>query len=456
MENVVIKIEKAIFEGRYLSHLPSGEVLILDGFAQPGETVKVEIRKKKKGYSEGMIMDVIEAQPGRQDAPCPYFGQCGGCQYQHLEYDRQLALKTEILRENLWQGAKLKDWPGLNVVGATESWRYRNKMELNFVDDDFGFALGQCYRGSFQRIVDLEDCLLFPDGIAQIIKAAKAWRHKYSLTCFDRYRFVGFLRHLVIRRAYHTDQWMIVMTTSDDYSASDDIGIQKVLMDFLTFLPKNFKLTSYYHRMVRLQRRRGESYTDTLLKGNPYITEKLLDLDYQISADAFFQNNTIQAENLITELLSHCRNLDQRPILDLYCGVGTFTLPLAKLDAQRTIYGLEIVPSAVAAAQSNAKLNNLNNIEFLVGDASRLVNTLKDKNFSAIVVDPPRAGLDPKVIAFLLAMKTQNIFYISCNPTTLSRDLALLSPLYEAKVIKGFDLFPQTYHLESFVKLDLK
>lgn len=458
MEELSAKIEKAIFEGRYLSHLPNGQVLLLEGFGQPGETVKVHIYKKKKGYSEGTIIDVEQSMPGRQTPPCPYFGQCGGCQYQHLEYERQLAIKTEILRENLWQGAKITKWPDLTVQAAPEAWRYRNKIELNFVNDDFGFALGQCYKGSFLRIVDLDDCLIFPEPLADIIKAAKAWRHKYFLSCFDRRKFVGFLRSLVVRRAYHTNQWMIIIITSDDYpeNCMDSVSLQKLFMDFLSFLPKDFVVQSFYHRLIKLYRRRGETFTDTLIKGKPYIIEKLLDLDYQISADAFFQNNTVQAENLVTELLSHCKNLDNRPILDLYCGVGTFTLPLARLNPERKIYGLEIVPSAVAAAEDNARLNNLHNLEFLVGDASKMVKQLQDKNFSGIVVDPPRSGLPLSVIDFLLKMKTPQIFYISCNPVTLSRDLALLSSLYEVKVIKGFDLFPQTYHLESFVRLDLR
>jgi 23S rRNA (uracil1939-C5)-methyltransferase len=458
MENVTVKIEKAIFEGRYLSRLPNGQVLLLEGFSQPGEIVKAAIYKKKRDYCEGKILEVETSVEGRVTPPCPHFGQCGGCQYQHLEYERQLAIKTSILSENLRKGAKITDWPDLSVSAAPEVWRYRNKMELNFVDDDFGFALGQCYKGSFLRIVDLDDCLIFPEPVAKIIKAAKAWRHKYLLTCFDRRKFVGFLRHLTIRHAHHTNQWMIILVTSDDYpdNYTDSVSLQKLFMDFLSFLPKDFVVQSFYHRLIKLYRRRGENFTDTLLKGTPYITEKLLDLDYQISADAFFQNNTVQAESLVKELLSHCQNLDERPILDLYCGVGTFTLPLAKLDDKRTIYGLEIVPSAVEAAKENAHLNNLHNLEFLVGDASRLVNTLKDKNFSAIVVDPPRSGLEGRVISFLLEMKTPHIFYISCNPTTLSRDLALLSASYEVKVIKGFDLFPQTYHLESFVRLDLR
>ncbi|HOX96853.1 MAG TPA: 23S rRNA (uracil(1939)-C(5))-methyltransferase RlmD [bacterium] len=458
MEELSVKIEKAIFEGRYLSHLPNGQVLLLEGFAQPGEIVKVGIYKKKKDYCEGRILEVETAVEGRITPPCPYFGRCGGCQYQHLEYERQLTLKTAILAENLRQGAKIQAWPGLNVVGAPEIWRYRNKIELNFVDDDFGFALGQCYKGSFYKIVDLDDCLLFPEPVAAIIKAAKEWRQKYALSCFDRHHFVGFLRHLVIRHAHHTNQWMIIIVTSDDYPENypDNTSLQKLFKDFLNFLPKDLSVTSFYHRLIRLQRRKRESYTDTLLAGKAHIIEKLLDLDYQISSDAFFQNNTVQAERLIEELLGHCGQLDQRPILDLYCGVGTFTLPLARLNPQRKIHGLELVASAVAAAQANARLNNLDNLEFLVGDASKMVKQLRDHDFGAIVVDPPRSGLDPVVVAFLLEMKTPHIFYISCNPVTLSRDLALLSPLYEAKVIKGFDLFPQTYHLESFVRLDLK
>ena len=457
---IQLTIEKAIFQGKYLARLDDGEVVLLEGIAMPGEKVEVRLFKHKKNYWEGKILKVLEEGEGRVKAPCPYFGRCGGCQYQHMEYDKQLEIKQGILEENLRQMGKMEDFTLEPVIGSPEIWRYRNKSELNFVDDDYnGFCLGQCEKGSWLKIVDMEDCHIFPEEFQKITKVFRDWRGHFNLTSFHRKKFVGFLRNLIMRRAYHTNEWMLVVVTSDDYPdffKKDNIeeSIKELFSYFIEKLKDEFDLKSVVWRMIKLRRGKGERYEDSLIWGDNFITEKLLDIEYRISPDAFFQNNTLQAENLVKTALDYLEiEENKKPILDLYCGVGTFTLALARNFPERKIYGLELVESAVEAAAENAKLNKIENIEFLVGDATKMVDQLRDKDFGAIVVDPPRSGLTVKVIEFLMDMAPETIVYVSCSPVTLSRDLGLLKKDYEIEKIQAVDLFPQTYHLETVVKL---
>ena len=462
---VELVIEKAIFQGKYLARLDDGEVVLLEGIAVPGEKVEVRLFKHKKNYWEGRIVKVLEEIEGRVKPKCEYFGKCGGGQYQHINYDMQIEIKQGILKENLIQMGKLTDddFKLEPVIKSPEIWRYRNKSELNFVDDDYnGFCLGQCEKGSWLKIIDLEDCTIFPEEFKKITKILREWREHFDLSSFHRKKFVGFLRNLIMRRSYHTGEWMLIVVTSDDwpefFDRSDIEGsIKNMFNHFIEDLKDEFNLKSVVWRMIKLRRKKGERYEDSVVWGEAFITEKLLDIEYRISPDAFFQNNTLQAENLVKTTLSYLEiEDDDRPILDLYCGVGTFTLALAKQYPKRTIYGLEWVETAVEAAAENAKLNNIENIDFLVGDASKMVSELKDKNFGAIVVDPPRSGLTVKVIDFLLEMEAESLIYVSCSPVTLSRDLSLLTQKYDIEKIQGIDLFPQTYHLETVVKLRIK
>lgn len=465
---VQLTIEKALFEGKYLARLPEGEVVLLEGIAVPGETVEALLLKHRKNYWEGQVLkqvqdDTLSKADARVKATCPYFGRCGGCQYQHMNYEKQLEIKQGILAENLRQMGKMTDFELEPVIASPEIWRYRNKSELNFVDDDFnGAVLGQCEKGSWLKIVDMEDCHIFPEEFQKITKVFRDWRDHFSLSSFHRKKFVGFLRHLIMRRAYHTGEWMLIVVSSDDYpdffkKDNIDESIKELFSYFIEKLKDEFNLKSVVWRLIKLRRGKGESYLDKNIWGDDFITEKLLDLEYRISPDAFFQNNTPQAENLIKTALDYLElEVNDKPILDLYCGVGTFTLALAKNFPDRKIYGLELVASAVEAAAANSNLNNLENIEFMVGDATKMVDDLRDKDFGAIVVDPPRAGLTVKVIEFLLEMAPPSIVYVSCSPVTLSRDLGLLKEKYDIEKIQGVDLFPQTYHLETVVKLKKK
>lgn len=461
---VQLKIEKPLFKGKYLSRLDSGEVVILDGIAVPNEKVEVQLLKHRKDYWEGKILKPVQdSGENRVEARCQYFGRCGGCQYQHVSYEKQLEMKASILEDNLNRMAKLNEVEVREIIPSPEIWRYRNKSELNFIDDDYnGFCLGQCEKGSWLKIVDMEDCLIFPEEFKIITKIFREWRNAFNLTSFHRKKFVGFLRHLVMRRSYHTDEWMLVVVTSDDwpefFSVQDiDESIQKLFNFFIIKLKDEINLKSVVWRMIKLRRKKGETYEDKVVWGQAYIEENLLDLTYRITSDAFFQNNTLQAENLVKTVIDNLDLKDEnKAILDLYCGVGTFTLPLAKHFPNNKIYGLEWVKSAVNAASANAELNDLSNIDFIVGDATKMVDDLQSKDFGAIVVDPPRAGLTNKVREFLKEMSVPELIYVSCNPVTLSRDLGDLKSHYEIEFIQPIDLFPQTYHLETVVKLKAK
>lgn len=449
-----VVIEKLVFEGKALARLDDGRVCFIVGDCLPGERVFVQVIKKRRDYMEAQVLKRLSDSPDRVPAPCQYFGTCGGCFLQNLSYEKQLITKRDYVQE-VFDKIMRNNVPSLlPIVGSPMEFRYRHKILLNFyVEDDGSLALGYYHKGSWFRVIDVVDCFLFDERLTSVLQIVREWARENNLTAFHHRHLRGFLRNITIRHSISYDEWMFgVVTTDEEFN-------NVIWSDLLDRLSGVINLKSFYWRMVRVKRDRGESHHDTLVWGDSFITERVANIDFRVRFEDFFQNNVAQATALVEYVLKSLDGCDiskSSCILDLYCGVGTFTLPLAAHYGAR-VYGVELVSSAIDSARDNALRNKITGIEFLCKNVDSIIDDLFTENtYDAVVVDPPRAGLGNKVVFGLLEAKPSVIVYISCNSATMARDLVGLQLSYDISELKAFDLFPQTYHAECVAILKLR
>jgi len=443
-----VTIEKLVFGGKSLARHEDGRVVFVVGDTLPGEKILVEQVRKKKDYIEAKVIKRLSDAPNRQKAPCPYFGVCGGCFIQNLSYEDQLSTKQGYLQEIFDKMLPKQNITLQPIIGSPQEWRYRHKILLNFfADDSDEIQLGYYHKGSWFRVIDVQDCLLFDERLGGILQTVRDWANEHELPIFHHRKYTGLLRNITLRHSQAYDEWLAAIVTTDQEFD------QAIFTDLIERLQQLVNLKSFYWRMVPVQRKKGETQYDTHIWGEEYITEQLADLDFEVRYGDFFQNNVRQATQMVNYVLDAIDATPESKILDLYCGVGTFTLPLAKKFGVG-VFGVEIVQTAIDSAQKNATKNGITDINFLCKDVSKVIDeVLADAAYDVIVVDPPRAGIDAKVIQGLLQSNAEQIIYISCNPTTLARDLMGLGLKYDVVSVQPFDLFPQTYHAECIAVL---
>ncbi len=446
-----VKIEKLVFGGKSLAHLPDGKVVFVIGDVLPGENVLVQVCKSKKDFIQAKLVDRLSDSNKRIKPACKYFGKCGGCFVQSLEYSEQIKVKQEYFNEIFQKLLKKVSIEISPIIPSDLKFHYRQKLEMTFSQDkDKGLVLGFCEKGSWFKVLDIDECLLFDKRHKQILSLLKQICKQNKLSVFNTQNFQGLLRNFIIRKTFATDEWMFALVTTDE---DFDLEIYK---DFCEQASKLVNLKSAYHRIISPKRKKGETWIDKVVFGQEFIVEKFAGLDFRVRLADFFQNNISQAEKMVKFVVENIDDHSQK-ILDLFSGIGTFTLPLAKNFAKSQVFGVEIVESAVKSAEQNAKLNNIQNVNFVCQDVNKICNQVLEQDFYDIVlVDPPRAGLSFKVIKSLLKSEPKKIIYVSCNPTTLVRDLDFLVQKYSIVKIQPFDLFPQTYHIETIVVLEKK
>jgi 23S rRNA (uracil-5-)-methyltransferase RumA len=390
-------------------------------------------------------MSVISNSPAEAPASlCRHFGSCGGCAIQDKPYEAQLAYKKEKISAAL---SGLTGLPALSMLGAPQTENYRNKMEFSFGDvyppvPGRWLHLGMKPKGRWHTILDLEECRLPSPEAAPLLAAVRAWAAREKVPPYNSHKKEGQLRHLVLREAKNRPERMVVLvTTSGDVPKESFVAAVKSVYPATTILlGRNEKLSD-------------TAVSDALevLAGPGFITETLNfpegSVDYRISPLSFFQTNTLGTQRLYGLLRDWTRELGAKLMLDLYCGGGGIALSLA--GAVEKVIGVESNLSAVADAKSNAELNRLANCEFYGAAVEFLLPALLDMEPDAAVVDPPRPGLHAAAVAALLASSPRVLFYVSCNPDALARDLKALSPRYRALRLVGVDLFPHTDHVET-------
>ena len=450
-----LRIEKTAFGGKGLARL--GEYVVFVKDTLPGDVVKAKVFKRKSNFAEARLLEILQPSEMRIKAPCRYFAWCGGCTWQNLSYQDQLLIKQEHVIDSLRHLGGIKNIEVRNTLPSELEWGYRNKMEFSFADrrwllpEELGneeiskdFALGLHIPGTFDKILDIDECLLQSTAANQILRIVDEYCRANHLVPYGVRSHDGYLRYLVIRESSYSGELMVNLVT-----AYEDRKILEPLAKNLH--ESNPLITSIVNNINSRKAQIAQGEKEILLFGQDYITEKLGSFEFRISANSFFQTNTRQAVNLYETVLDYADLTGVEKVADLYCGTGTITLFLSLKCAEVT--GYELAASAVEDARSNALNHERNNVRFVDGD---LLNNLKDIDFSAdvIVTDPPRSGMHPGVCEQLARSGAEKIVYVSCNPTTMARDIALMQPNYRLSRVQPVDMFPHTYHVETVALLE--
>jgi len=426
----------------------------------PGDVVDIKVIKKRKKYLEGRVTKFHEYSADRIKPRCIHFGVCGGCKWQHLPYKLQLHYKEKQVKDNLTRIGKT-ELPVINpIIGSEEIYMYRNKLEYTFshkrwltkeeVISDTKFekedALGFHIPGLFDKVLDIKECHLQPDPSNSIRNAVRQYAHDKDLQFFDLREQMGFLRNIVIRNSLEGNVMVIVVFFHEDVEQRTGL---------LDFLDSQFpQITSL---MYVINSKRNDSLNDqnpVLYKGEDHLFEEMDGLKFRIGPKSFYQTNTRQALVLYRVAREFAELSGNEVVYDLYTGTGTIANFISAY-AKRVI-GIEYVDEAVQDAKINSEINNLHNTSFIAGDMKDILTesffTLYGKP-DVIITDPPRAGMHEEVIKIIAGAAADRIVYISCNPSTQSRDIQLLSNNYYVAAVQPVDMFPHTHHVENVVLL---
>lgn len=452
-----LKIEKLAFGGAGIARMDN-YVIFVKG-AIPGDRILARIQKRKSAFAEAKLLSIIEPSKHRIEPPCPYFEWCGGCTWQNLCYDNQLKYKQDIIAESFKHIACLENVHVQPIIASDKPFSYRNKMEFSFSDrrwllpDELNvehvsrnFALGLHVPGTFDKILQIDKCLLQSEIANKILLFIKEYVVEYKLQPYGIRRHDGFLRFLVIRESSFDGSIMINLVTAYENTKVLKKLAQKLIKQFPTIKSVVNNINS---RLAQIAL--GEK--EIVLAGERIIQEKLGRYLFNISANSFFQTNTKQAEKLYNKVVEFADLNGSENVWDLYCGTGTITIFLA--EHSKEVVGFELAESAINDARVNAESNGIRNAKFIGGDLLYKMQEMKDKP-DVLVTDPPRSGMHAKIVEYIGVLQPAKIVYISCNPSTLARDISILKDIYEIEMIQPVDMFPQTYHVETIVKMKLK
>lgn len=457
-DEVMLDIIGMTHEGEGVGRV-EGFTLFVQG-ALPGEKVRAKVLKTKKQYGYAKLLNLVEASSARIAAPCEIYDQCGGCQLQHMDYAAQLAWKRQLVVDNLERIGKLQvsggggdagtdPTEGILVrptLGMDEPWRYRNKAQVPIGVTEGGLVGGFYARGS-HRIIDMETCLIQHEDNDDVVRKVKEIGRKRGITAYDEESGKGLLRHVVVKKAFRTGEMMVVLVTNGERIQHLDEWITEIRRE----IPA---VTSICQNVNTKQTNVIFGDTTRTLWGNDVIYDYIGDVKFAISARSFYQVNPAQTEVLYGKTVEYAGLTGNETVIDAYCGIGTISLFLAQHAKQ--VYGVEIVSEAIEDARSNAALNGMDNVVFEVGASEDVIPNWKEQGITAdvIVVDPPRKGCDPRLLETILAMKPERVVYVSCNPSTLARDLRVLEDGgYKTVEVTPVDMFPHTVHVESVALL---
>jgi 23S rRNA (uracil1939-C5)-methyltransferase len=429
-----------------------GRVVFVDG-GIPGDRVRVRVTRMRRRHAEGGLESVEEPSPERLAAPCPHVHLCGGCRFQELDYGAQLRLKERQVRDTLVHLGGLTDPPVRTIVGAPRQFGYRNKMEFSFHPGDDGTPiLGLHVRGAFDRVFALETCLLPSELTLEIVHLTAAFAREHGWSAYHPRRHTGMVRFLTVRHLPQTDQCGVHLV-----AAADEVPGLESWARAVAALSPAVRTVSLLLNRSRANVASGEE--ERVLHGEGRILERLLGLEFEAGATTFLQTNSEQAEALYRAAVDAAGAGPDDAVLDLYSGAGTLTLLLAR--SAGTAVGVESVPAAVEAARRNATRNGIGNAHFVEGDARRVLRAwARGERADAprprvAVVDPPRAGLHPRVVARVAELAPARVVYVSCNPATLARDLKEFGARgYALAEVTPFDMFPHTPHIECVARLE--
>jgi len=447
-ELLTVSVEDVALGGQALARHEGRAVFIDRGL--PGDRARIRITRKRPRFAEARLEAVESFGPDRVPAPCVHAARCGGCRFQELEYEAQCRIKERQVRETLIHLAGISTPPIQSIVPAPEPFGYRNKMEFSFHPEESGARLGLHERGTFDRVFELEDCLLPSRLTVQIVKLTQRFAAERQWRAYHPRHHQGQARYLVVRHLPHTDQCAVHLVATEELAGLDEWA--RAVADLSPAVRTVTLLVNRSRANVAI----GE--TERVLLGSGVVTERLLGLEFEAGVAAFLQTNSRQAEVLYQAALDAARLTGDETVLDLYCGTGTLTLLFAR--AARRAIGVESQSKAVEAARANAARNRIANARFVEGEARQVLREWAraerpdPPRADVVVVDPPRSGLHPRVVARVAELAPARIVYVSCNPGTLARDLKDFAPRgYRLETVTPVDMFPHTPHIECVARL---
>lgn len=462
-EDVELTIDSAAYKGKGIGKVDGLAVFVPN--TAPGDRVKVRIIKKKKSYREAKLLKIIEPGPNRIEPKCQHALNCGGCNWQHVSYEKQLAFKRDQVEDHLHRIGGLTDLKVNPTIGCDNEFYYRNKMEYSighkrwlsqeevdrdeFVSDRC-FAAGLHVPGRFDKILNINECHLQHPISYQILDIVRSWCEKYDIAPYNRIHHEGFMRNLVIRKAHHTDDLMVNIVTYED----DQDVIEALSYALLDEFPE---ITTIVNNINDTRSPTAEGRYEKVLHGPGHITDHIGPYHFSIDANAFFQTNTAQAEKLYEVTKQYADIQDNDIVYDLYCGVGTLSLFLSRNT--KHVIGIELEDVSIKNARKNAQDNEVQNVSFVKGDMKDVFTediTSEYGDPNCLITDPPRAGMHPDVVERLKELQVPKMVYVSCNSSTMARDLKELNEVYDILEVQPVDMFPQTYHIETVAKLRIK
>jgi 23S rRNA (uracil1939-C5)-methyltransferase len=444
-EELDLRIDSLAYGGNGVARHDGFVVFVRGGL--PGDRVRARVTKVKRGFAEASAEAVLEPSPERVEAPCRHFGVCGGCRFQDLSYEAQIAAKERQVRDALVRIGRIPEPPVESIVPASALYGYRNKLEYSFTAGDDGVELGFHRAGRWDEVIGIEECLLTTDLGNAIRLAVRDWAREERLEPYDQATGQGYLRHLVVREGRNTGQALVVLVTAPG---------ERFETGYLVDVLRRFPEVRSIHWAVNETPAERTNLPTTLLWGEGTIEERILGLRFLLRPTAFLQTNTQMAETLYALAREFAGLSGTENVLDLYCGTGTIGLVLAA-DAG-SVWGVEISEEAVACAIENAELNGIANARFVAGNVGQTLERVAAEagRPDVVVVDPPRAGLAGKALRRTGALNADRIVYVSCNPTTLASDVKVLREElgYELLRCRPVDMFPHTPHVESVSLLE--
>ncbi len=456
-QQLKLSISGIAFGGKGLARV-DGLAVFVDK-AVPLDVVIARIIKKKKQYAEARVDTLLEPSPFRINPRCVYSGFCGGCKWQFLIYDKQLVYKRQHVVDSLEHIGLIQDILVHPTIPSPLIFGYRNKMEfscsdrrwllpdeMDLEDVDKGFAIGLHVPGTFYKVLDTRSCLLQPELGNLILDDVRTFIKQSDAPVYGLRSHKGFWRFLMLRHSAAYDQWMVNIIT-----ATKDREKVQLLADQL--MDKYPQIVSVVNNITSRKAGVAVGEFEIQLAGLSCIKDKIGSFEFEISANSFFQTNTLGAEHLYKIVKEYAGLSGRETVVDLYSGTGSIAIYLA--DSAKEVIGMEIVESAVTDAENNCRMNRISNCRFILGDIKKSLSKVTVRP-DVLIIDPPRAGMHKDVVRQVLEMAPIRIVYVSCNPATMARDLGMIKDSYRVLEVQPVDMFPHTYHIESVAKLERK
>ncbi|GAK00075.1 23S rRNA (uracil(1939)-C(5))-methyltransferase RlmD [Geomicrobium sp. JCM 19055] len=443
-----VTFEDLTHEGAGVAKIDGYPLFVPNGL--PGEEAEIKVIKAGKGFGIGRLIERHTTSDDRVEPPCPIYDRCGGCQLQHLSLDAQSNFKRQQIVNALHKYMGNSDIPVHSTLTMDEPWSYRNKAQVPVGVNRDGELIAGFYAKRSHQIVDMDHCLITGEQNDQAVQVVKGLLKKFNIPPYDEKTGEGNVRHIVARSSHHTGEVMVVFVINKKHLPH----INEIIEEMQAQIPK---LRSVVKNVNREDTNVVFGEETEVLWGERTIEDKIGDVRFLISPRSFFQVNPMQTEVLYNKVMEYAQLTGKETVIDAYCGIGSISLFLAQ--QAKHVYGVEVVGDAIRDAKNNAELNNMKNVDFVVGKAEEVVpwwQAAHGIQADVFVVDPPRKGCDPALLETMIQMKPERIVYVSCNPATLARDLKVLAEDggYVVKEITPVDMFPQTTHVESVAWLE--